>query len=179
MNLLPIIYTSLIVFTAFVVFVVTISYITYKIKEKNRVSYQTAPIDLTANYIDKRTNSNIIYPKNVYSEPNSNQKSETRANYYDKTIHADSYNENLYNTRVSRQTVVQMPRITKSYVQNNSYSPRYRTTNANSQNRFDILNKSKFQSNSTEPYESEVFNFLNYYADDEELNLDHSYLKVS
>ena len=181
MNLLPIIYSSLTIFTAFVVFVVIISYITYKIKEKKRVNHHTARIDFTANYIDRAPLRNKQNHQTQYSYsqvPVKKSESKRKVNYYTNELSA-SYNTNPSRLQATRQTIVRPKNNRNDYVPNIDFPERHRTTQINNQNRFAILNNQPSMLTGSASFRNQEFNVLNYYANDEEIHSTKSYAKVS
>lgn len=182
MNLLPIIYTSLIIFTGFVIFIVTISYITYKIKEKNNTAIQAAPINLTANYVDRKPMQTKQVQNNYdYSYESAVRTMQTKQHEPEIIEESYSNHQSQYEEQQLSTQRTEMPKIYRdSYQPSTNIAVRHRTTSTKgNKSRFNILNNQPAFSGSEMPIGKTNFNLLNYYADDEDVHFPQTYSHAS
>lgn len=168
MSLLPIIYTSLIIFTGFAIFVISLSYISYKIRQRNNSYVNPTQVPL---------GDNMAYsPQPVASAPQ----------YYQQQV--DSFEENVRQMEVSKPVIRKKTRTVQPITEKRIFREHPLNTNSlphlgrnhvtrerTGGKRFNVLN-----SNIAMPYKKAAnsdidFNILNYYSDDENINFPPTY----
>lgn len=164
MNLIPIVYTSLLIFVAITFFIIAISFIIYKIRNKNEI------------YVKKHELRPIV--KKTYQQNNKQlQKPAHQENFYNRkeNVSAPVYRQQDLKTQIhtnqpgQRIEMLRTTRPRETY-ENKQYArpvnSKVRTTNP--EDRFKILNN--FQNNQKDDYldrYSGSRNILNYYENDD------------
>lgn len=186
MTLLPIIYTSLLIFSTFLLFVVSVSYITYKAKARGKLPRSVEPIltrrlALAGNTLPINKNVSEPVVKLIQSNlPITNNNFSTKKHFSQDVGTRRTERHNLN----PREDFMRLNQPDKKYNTNNSstINPRNKTTQFIERRRHEIMNRNEnFRTiEERKSYKEDLpkhgpnlaeMNLLNYYSDNSEYEM--------
>lgn len=176
MNLIPIVYTSLLIFIAVTFVVIVVSFVIYKLRNKNDIyvkKHELRPIVKNSpNEVSSQRMTNPPRQENYITSPGSEKRyspREAASPAYRQTEYRPS---STYNQPVQRIEMLRESRPREMYAQSQNTRPentRVRVTNP--EDRFRILNNPSQNedgaSNPARNYSGGGGNMMNYYANDD------------